>query len=290
MSNERNTQEVLYLVDEAYYLHVKEQLDGFAYTVYDRESKAKQYSGVISWEDMNDSHIRSNLACARTLAINEVGLNGERVAQVALRTLDQFPEARRAYRRAHRDDPHDHSIRFITPNYDELFRIPDGGTIRVEYPDSVFSQKCEYIDDYHTLIGGTPYHICQFAEILEKNGGRCIPEPEVLADRAAWNIGRYGYLMMQATDDGWDYTILDKNFHALDGGQLDTPGLSITEAREEILSMHKMSRSTRILTDFDMISEKAAEEASRSVVAELRAKQAEARAPFPHCSVKGEER
>lgn len=95
---------------------------------------------------------------------------------------------------------------------------------------------------------------------------------------------------MQAADNGWDYTILDKNFHALDGGHLDAPGLSIMEAREEILSMHKMSRSTRILTDFDMISEKAAEEADRSVLAELRAKQAEARAPFPHCSVEGEER
>lgn len=130
MSNERNTQEALYLVDEASHLHVKKQADGFAYTVYDRESKAKQYSGVISWEDMNDSHIRSNLACSRTLAINEVGLNGERVAQVALRTLDQFPESRRSYRRAHRDDPHDHSIRFITSNYDEMFRIPDGGTIQ----------------------------------------------------------------------------------------------------------------------------------------------------------------
>jgi hypothetical protein len=73
---------------------------------------------------------------------------------------------------------HEHSIRFITTDYEELFRIPDGGTVLVTFPDRQFAEKCSYIDDYHMKIGSTIYHICQYAEILKQNGGRCEPEPE----------------------------------------------------------------------------------------------------------------
>ncbi len=54
---------------------------------------------------------------------------------------------------------YEHSIRFITSNYDELFRIPDGGTILVRFPDRQLVEKCSYIDDYHTKIGNSVYHI-----------------------------------------------------------------------------------------------------------------------------------
>ena len=50
-------------------------------------------------------------------------------------------------------DEKEHSIRFINSSYDTLFRIPDGGTVEVQFPDRKFSAKCEYIDDYHTLVG-----------------------------------------------------------------------------------------------------------------------------------------
>ena len=67
-------------------------------------------------------------------------------------------------------------IRFIDSMYNEQFRIPDGGTIRVAYPDRSFTAKCRYIDDYHTWIGPNVFHICEFAELLERNGGTCKPE------------------------------------------------------------------------------------------------------------------
>ena len=31
-------------------------------------------------------------------------------------------------------------------------------------------RECRYIDDYHTKIGLNIYHICEFAELCEKNG------------------------------------------------------------------------------------------------------------------------
>ena len=73
---------------------------------------------------------------------------------------------------------HEHSIRFITTDYEELFRIPDSGTVLVTFPDRQFAEKCSYIDDYHLKVGNSVYHICQYAEILKQNGGHCEPEPE----------------------------------------------------------------------------------------------------------------
>ena len=80
------------------------------------------------------------------------------------------------------------SIRFIDSRYNELFRIPDGGTIRVDYPDYHYTAKCQYLDDYHTQVGNRVYHICQFAELLERGGGTCRPEPEIAREKSVRDI------------------------------------------------------------------------------------------------------
>ena len=65
-------------------------------------------------------------------------------------------------------------IRFITPHYQEKFRIADGDRIRLvmECGDNR-EMTCRYIDDYHMEVtgqtGSTVYHICEFAEIWEQN-------------------------------------------------------------------------------------------------------------------------
>ena len=62
-------------------------------------------------------------------------------------------------------------IRFIDSRYNELFRIKDGESITVKFSDgSMSDRKCTYIDDYHTKIGCDVFHICEFAELCEKNG------------------------------------------------------------------------------------------------------------------------
>jgi hypothetical protein len=69
-------------------------------------------------------------------------------------------------------------IRFIDPNYRELFRIPDGGKIIVT---SAWGEKtelsCRYIDEYHTEIGNNLLHICEFAERMDRNGATYEPKP-----------------------------------------------------------------------------------------------------------------
>lgn len=62
-------------------------------------------------------------------------------------------------------------IRFIDSHYKELFRLPDGGKIKIHYSwneDQV--RTCRYIDDYHVEVGDNLYHICEFAERMEQNG------------------------------------------------------------------------------------------------------------------------
>lgn len=70
-------------------------------------------------------------------------------------------------------------IRFITPEYDELFRIPDGESVRITRDNgSHFTCNCRYIDDSHVEIGGETYHICEFAEKVKREGLRVEPVSE----------------------------------------------------------------------------------------------------------------
>ncbi len=76
-------------------------------------------------------------------------------------------------------------IRFIDSRYNELFRIPDGGCIKINLNNGEkLLGKCKYIDDYHftmTQAGrmyGDTYHIRQFAEINEHKGNTVEPAEE----------------------------------------------------------------------------------------------------------------
>ena len=74
-------------------------------------------------------------------------------------------------------------IRFIDSRYNEKFRLEDGDEIiikPIEEKDSVRTAParyvCRYIDDYHFEYGrNLLLHICEFAELCEKNGNTVIP-------------------------------------------------------------------------------------------------------------------
>ena len=69
-------------------------------------------------------------------------------------------------------------IRFMDTQYKELFRIPDGGRIIVT---TSWGEKreysCRFIDECHTEVGNNIFHICEFAECMEKNGATYEPIP-----------------------------------------------------------------------------------------------------------------
>ena len=120
-------------------------------------------------------------------------------------------------------NPDGKDIRFIDSHYKDLFRIPDGGCVQIHYPDETVVKPCKFIDEYHTQVGYNVFHICQFAEIMERNGATYMAEPEIMGDEAAWKVGRDRILAVQTCEDGYDYTLLDENYNEIDGGQLDNP-------------------------------------------------------------------
>ena len=158
-------------------------------------------------------------------------------------------------------DEKEHSIRFINSSYDTLFRIPDGGTVEVMFPDRKFTARCKYLDDYHTVVGNSVFHICEFAEHLEAQNG-------ITAEQAAWQLGHREYLALQRTDTGFDYSIYSEGLELKDGGRLDAPDFTMKQAREQILEMHGMSRRNRFEVSFDEVTEKA-EAVQASVLKQL---------------------
>ena len=105
------------------------------------------------------------------------------------------------YRRDWLDQHMEHArrgIRFITPRYEEKFRIPDGDQIRISYPaGETRDRTVRYIDEYHVEIGSgisnNLYHICEFAEIMERNGGKVIPLRSSLPERC--------FVYVESTDE-----------------------------------------------------------------------------------------
>lgn len=92
-------------------------------------------------------------------------------------------------------------IRFITPNYQEIFRIPDGDKIRIitrggEHRDRV----CRYIDDYHLEVGSSfsnnLYHICEFAEQLRDQGCQVIPLRSSLPEQCYSSLPSTGEIIV----------------------------------------------------------------------------------------------
>ena len=76
-------------------------------------------------------------------------------------------------------------IRFINSSYKDLFSIPDGGNVVLTHFDGETAiRPCQHMGDYHTKIGYRVFHICEFAEIMERNG--TIYVPEVLQKGDTW--------------------------------------------------------------------------------------------------------
>ena len=83
-------------------------------------------------------------------------------------------------------------IRFITPNYEEKFRLPDGGRIRVTDEEGKARETtCRYLDDYHMeTASGNIFHIAEYAERLQLHGITVEPISPVIEQgkqrKAAW--------------------------------------------------------------------------------------------------------
>lgn len=77
-------------------------------------------------------------------------------------------------------------VRFIDPHYNTLFKVKNLGKILLDGQE----KRVVYIDDYHFTFcteGTNPYgclHICQFAEMVEKNGIKLEPVKKDVVEEA----------------------------------------------------------------------------------------------------------
>ena len=184
------------------------------------------------------------------------------IQQESVKILENIPQAGIGRRRIWEPETLPKDIRLINSHYDDLYRIPDGGVVQVDYPDGrSFTARLEHLDDYHFDMGGlgNVFHICQFAEVMERNHADFYPEIQTQDEQAAWELGGKGYLAIQSCEDGWDYTLYHSDYSVMDGGQLDAPELTIQEAREQILEAHHMEKGRRLLQDYDAVMDKVAE-------------------------------
>ena len=89
-------------------------------------------------------------------------------------------------------------IRFIDSEYHTLFTIKDGESIVItRFDGEKMVLPCKYIDDCHVCVGNSAYHICEFAEMQERNGNTYVPS----APKISGEIGTYEIYQIPATAD-----------------------------------------------------------------------------------------
>ena len=232
--------EAVYLLNEQTYLHLRENLQGVGYEVFDKNSPLPVEEGQIPREALGNTQRRIETARAYYLAEHQDEPVG-RIQNVAVTTLEKFRSGvRRRRNLAPRSLP-ENDVRFIDPMYNELFRIPDGGVVQITYPDGhQRSEKVEYLDDYHMKIGSTVQHICEFAERMARSRGIVEPEPLTQQDCRAWNLEYDYYLTVQADNGAWNYALYQGDCCLLERGKIDAPELMIEEVRDEILYSHNL--------------------------------------------------
>lgn len=238
--------EAVYLINEQTYLHLRENIEGIGYEVFEKESPLPVEEGQIPREILGDSQRRIEAAREYYLA-EHFDDPVVKIQNVAVTTLEKF---RSGVRKRRNLDPHslpDDDVRFIDPRYNELFRVPDGSMVQLKFPNGrQYSEKVEYLDDYHMRIGSAVQHICEFAERMTRSHATVEPEPLTQQDYRVWNLEYDFYLTVQENNGLWEYALYQGDCSLLERGKLDAPELMIEEVRDEIVYTHNLGKNACI--------------------------------------------
>ena len=200
--------EAVYLINEQTYLHLRENIEGTGYEVFEKESPLPVEEGQIPREILGDSQRRIEAAREYYLA-EHFDDPVVKIQNVAVTTLEKF---RSGVRKRRTLDPHslpDDDVRFIDPRYNELFRVPDGSMVQLKFLNGrQYSEKVEYLDDYHMRIGSAVQHICEFAERMARSHATVEPEPLTQQDYRVWNLEYDFYLTVQENNGLWEYELM----------------------------------------------------------------------------------
>ncbi len=93
-------------------------------------------------------------------------------------------------------------IRFIDSHYNELFRLPDGGSIIITHRDGrQIKAYCRFVDETHTEIGEESYHICEFAERMEACGAVYLPAEPPMPEMCYSTLPSSGEVMQAVVQE-----------------------------------------------------------------------------------------
>ena len=251
--------EAVYLLNEQTYLHLRENLQGVGYEVFDKNSPLPVEEGQIPREALGDTQRRIETARAYYLAEHQDEPVG-RIQNVAVTTLEKFRSGVRKRRNLAPRSLPDNDVRFIDPQYNELFRVPDGSMVQLKFPNGrQYSEKVEYLDDYHMRIGSAVQHICEFAERMARSHATVEPEPLTQQDYRVWNLEYDFYLTVQENNGLWEYALYQGDCSLLERGKLDAPELMIEEVRDEIVYTHNLGKNACISLSPEEFAQKLAD-------------------------------
>ena len=140
-----------------------------------------------------------------------------------------------------------HGIRFITPDYQEIFHIPDGDRIRIFTADGEMRDRiCRYIDDYHMETADgfstTIYHIAEFAERCEQADAAVIPLRSSLPEKC-FSVSEYSNDLIEVTKGLNGYSIAEKDLGSLtprEAADRLNRELGVSKAQERAMVMGSM--------------------------------------------------
>ena len=251
--------EAVYLLNEQTYLHLRENLAGVGYEVFDKNSPLPVEEGQIPREVLGNTQRRIETARAYYLAEHQDEPVG-RIQNVAVTTLEKFRSGVRKRRNLAPRSLPDNDVRFIDPQYNELFRVPDGSMVQLKFPNGrQYSEKVEYLDDYHMRIGSAVQHICEFAERMARSHATVEPEPLTQQDYRVWNLEYDFYLTVQENNGLWEYALYQGDCSLLERGKLDAPELMIEEVRDEIVYTHNLGKNACISLSPEEFAQKLAD-------------------------------
>lgn len=256
MVENTGAKEAVFLINGSRFLHLREAGQDVGYATYDLVSKKQVENGLILYKNLRPDG-KYKMETARNWYLYEI-FDGEitSLQREGISILDQFPDSGVHKRMIWGDKTlPTNDVRIINSRYDDLYRVPDGGVIQIDFPDgrSVTEALC-HIDEYHLLSGGIgwPLHILEFYMIFSANAGcRVYPEHLTSDNKAVWKLIFNRYIAIQECDGEWEYKIYDGEYILYWDGRLDAQELTIEEAREEILAEYHLEMGRRIRLDYD---------------------------------------
>ena len=127
--------EAVYLINDERYLHLRENGAGVGFATYNKVTGEPLESGQISEKNLPPDG-RNAIPAARNWYLFELSDDDRKIIQQeSVKILENIPQAGIGRRRIWEPETLPKDIRLINSHYDDLYRIPDGGVIQVDYPD-----------------------------------------------------------------------------------------------------------------------------------------------------------